>query len=198
MLVNMECQCLANAQCSTRECLEVVGIPIEAEQKDVEGTVLSVLEKVGCKIDPANIEDCHRLTKKSDHMIIKLSRRNNCQHVLQVKNDLRNLNLKDLGFYGENKVYINWSLCQYHRMLWCKSKKLHSMGRIFSFYIAGESIKIKVHKNSTPPAITHVNDFEDHFRMQIYHLLLLQILDYGRYTMFCLCVISFLCYVEFI
>ena len=59
MLVNMECQCLANAQCSKRECLEVVGIPIEAEQKDLEGKVLSVLEKVGCKIDPANIDDCH-------------------------------------------------------------------------------------------------------------------------------------------
>ena len=37
------------------------------------------------------------------------------------------------------------------------------MGRIFSFYIAGESIKIKVHKNSTPLAIAHVNGFEDHF-----------------------------------
>ena len=59
MLVNMERQCLANAQCSKRECLEVVGIPIEAEQKDLEGKVLSVLEKVDCKIDPANIDDCH-------------------------------------------------------------------------------------------------------------------------------------------
>ena len=37
------------------------------------------------------------------------------------------------------------------------------MGRIHSFYITSESIKIKVHKNSTPLAITHVNDFEYHF-----------------------------------
>ena len=48
-------------------------------------------------------------------------------------------------------------------MLWSKSKKLHSMGRIHSFYITGESIKIKVHENSTPLAIAHVNDSEYHF-----------------------------------
>ena len=37
------------------------------------------------------------------------------------------------------------------------------MGKIHSFYIAGESIKIKVHDNSTPLAIPHVNDSEYHF-----------------------------------
>ena len=36
------------------------------------------------------------------------------------------------------------------------------MGRIHS-YIAGESIKTKVHESSTPLAITHLNDFEHNF-----------------------------------
>ena len=73
-LVNMESQCLANnAQYSSRECLEVVGIPKEVEQKDLEGKVLSVLEKVGFEIDPHNIENCHELSKKSDNVIIKFS-----------------------------------------------------------------------------------------------------------------------------
>ena len=48
-------------------------------------------------------------------------------------------------------------------MLWSESKKLDSMGRIRGFYIACKSFKIKVHENSTPLAITHVNDFEYHF-----------------------------------
>ena len=125
--------------------------------------MLSVLERVVCKTDPDNIEDLHQLSKKSDNVIIRFSRRKDCQHVLRVKNDLRNLNLRDLGFHGKNKIYINRSFCQYYRILWSKSKKLHSMGRIYSFYITGESIKIKVHENSTPLAITHVNDFEYHF-----------------------------------
>ena len=45
-LVNMEHQRWANAQYSRRDCLEVVGIPREVEQKDLEDKVLSVLEKV--------------------------------------------------------------------------------------------------------------------------------------------------------
>ena len=48
-------------------------------------------------------------------------------------------------------------------MLWSKIKKLHRMSIIKSFYIAGESTKNKVHENSTPSAITHVNDLEYHF-----------------------------------
>ena len=125
--------------------------------------VLSVLEKADCKINPDIIENCHQLSKKSDNVIINFSRRKECQHVRRVKKDLRNLNLEDLGFHGENYIYINRSLCQYYWMLWSKSKKLHSMGRIHSVYIAGESIKITVHENSTPLAIKHVNDFEYHF-----------------------------------
>ena len=117
-LVNIEHQCWANAQYSIRECLEVVGIPKEVEQKDLEGKVLSILEKVGCKVDSDNIEDWHRLSRKRDNVILKFSRRKDCQHVFRVKRDLRNLNMEDLGFYGENKIYINRSLCQCYRMLW--------------------------------------------------------------------------------
>ena len=43
-LVNMERQCWANAQYLRRECLEIIGIPKEVEQKDLEGKVLPVLE----------------------------------------------------------------------------------------------------------------------------------------------------------
>ena len=51
----MERQCWANAQYSRRECLEVVGIPRGVEQKDLESKVLSVLEKVGCKITEVDV-----------------------------------------------------------------------------------------------------------------------------------------------
>ena len=58
----------------------------------LEDKVLSALEMVGCKIHPDNIEYCHRLSKKSDNEI-NFSRRKDCQHVLQVEKDLRNLSL---------------------------------------------------------------------------------------------------------
>ena len=37
------------------------------------------------------------------------------------------------------------------------------MGKIHSFYITANAIKIKFHENNTPLAITHFNDFEYHF-----------------------------------
>ena len=156
--------------------------------------MLSFLEKFGCKTDPDNMKDCQWLGKKSDNVIIKFSRRKDSQHVLRVKKDLRNLNLEDLGFHEENKIYINRSLCQYYRMLWSKRKKLHNMGRIHSSQITGESINIKVHENSTPLAITHVNDFE-------YHVPDVDLSPTSRswtlYDVF-FCVISFFYCVEFI
>ena len=115
-LVNMEGQRWANATYSWGECLEIVVIPKEVEQKDLEGKVMLVLEKVGCEIDLGNIADCHQLIKKSDNLIIKYSRRKGCQHVLRFKKDIRNYSLENLGFQGENKIYINRSLCQYYRM----------------------------------------------------------------------------------
>ena len=49
------------------------------------------------------------------------------------------------------------------QVLWSKSKKLHSLGKIFSYYISGDAIKIKVNENSSPLSITHVDDFGKYF-----------------------------------
>ena len=89
----MERECWANPQYLRRECFEVVGIPKEVEQKDLESKMLSVLEKVGCKIIPDNIEDCLQLIKYSDNVMIKFSRRKDCQHVFQIEKDVRNLRI---------------------------------------------------------------------------------------------------------
>ena len=102
---------------------------------------------------------------------------------------------ENLGFHGENKICINRCLCQYYRMLWSVSRKLNSMSRIQSFYVAGESITIQVHESSTMLAIIHVNDFEYYFLGA--DLSLASTLNSGSWT-FCsvfLCVVSFLYWV---
>ena len=47
--------------------------------------------------------------------------------------------------------------------MWTKSKKLHSLGKINSFFISGDTIKIKVIENCLPLSITHVDDFGKYF-----------------------------------
>ena len=95
-LVTLERQCWANAQYSRRECLDIVGIPREVSGEVLEETVLDIFDKIGCKISPDHIESCHRISKKSDTVIMKFSRRKDCQQVWQVKKDLQKLKLKDV------------------------------------------------------------------------------------------------------
>ena len=42
----LERQCWANEQYSTRECLEIYGIPESVDDNDLEGKVLNLLEKI--------------------------------------------------------------------------------------------------------------------------------------------------------
>ena len=158
-LTNMERQCWANAQYSRRECLDIVGIPSEVGADVLEEKVLNIFGKLGCDIPSERIEACHRISKKSSTVIVKFTKRKDCQQVWSVKKDLQKIKMEDVNLPGQNKLFINRSLCPYYKVLWSKSKKLHSLGKIFSFYISGDTVKIKVSENSSPLSITHVDDF---------------------------------------
>ena len=161
--MTLERQCLANAQYSRRECLEVVRIPHQLDDNQLETKVLSIFEKVGCKTDPGFIDDCHRLGTNNDRVIIKFTRRKDCKQVLQVKKDLEDSTMDDMDLPRCTKIFVNQSLCPYYRILWSKSKGLHSMGIISSFFISGGTVKVKITENSRPLAITHLSDFTVHF-----------------------------------
>ena len=162
-LSTLERQCWANAQYSRRECLDIVGIPREVSGVVLEEKVLNIFGKLGCDISPDRIEACQRVVRTNDTVIVKFSRRKDCQHVWNVKKDLKKLTLEDLELHGNSKLFINRSLCPYYKMLWSKSKKLHSVSKIYSFFISGDTIKIRVNENSLPLSITHVDDFGKHF-----------------------------------
>ena len=157
-IVTLERQCWANAQYSRKECVEVVGIPRQVDDKHLEAKVLSIFQKVGCTIAPEFIDDCHRLGKNNDRVIVKFTRRNDCKQVLQVKNDLKDLTADDLNLPRGTKIIVNQSLCPYCRILWSKTKHLQKMGKINSFFISGGTVKIKIDENSKPLAVTHLND----------------------------------------
>ena len=113
----MERQCRANAQYSRRECLYIVGIPRRVSGEILEETLLNIFDKIGCSISPDHIESCHRISKKSDTVIVKFSRRKDCQQAWQVKKDLQKWKLEDVDLTGSNKLFINRSLCPYYKVL---------------------------------------------------------------------------------
>ena len=80
-LVTFERQCWAIAQYSRRECLDIVGIlrEVSGEVREVLEKVLNIFDKICCLTSPDHIESCHRITKKSDTVIVKFSRQKECQ-----------------------------------------------------------------------------------------------------------------------
>ena len=125
----MERQCWANAQYSRRECFDIAGIPHEIFKKVLEERVLKIFGKPGCDISPDRIEACHRVGRTTDAVIAKFSKRKGGQHVWNVKKDLKKLTMEEFELPGNNKLFMNKSLCPYYQMLWFKSKKLHSLGK---------------------------------------------------------------------
>ena len=140
-----------------------MGIHCEVSREVLEKKVLNIFSKLVCDICPDRIEACHCVARINDTVIVKFSRRKDCQHVWSVKKDLKKLTLEDLELPGNSKLFINRSLCPYYKMLWSKSKKLHSLSKIHSFFISGDTIKIRINENSSPLSITHVDDFGKHF-----------------------------------
>ena len=60
-------------------------------------------------------------------------------------------------------LYINQNLHPYYKLLWSKSKQLHAMKQIHSYYVFNRTIKAKIEENSRPFSITHAVDFDKYF-----------------------------------
>ena len=76
-LVVLERKCHANEQYSRRECLEILGIPAEVGDKDIEKKVLEVLDAIDAPVNMDLVENCHHIPSKGSpkKVILKLSRR---------------------------------------------------------------------------------------------------------------------------
>ena len=118
---NVERQCWANAHCSRRECLNIIGISSSFNINDLEHRVCRVFNRIGVDVKPDDIEACHRLynVKKT---IVKFSKQKLCQQVLQVKKDLKNIDISKFDFAKGTVIFFNGSLCSYYTLLLDKGK----------------------------------------------------------------------------
>ena len=159
-LVNMERQCWANAQYSRRECMGVAGIPQSVSASDLEKKKISnILEKVVMDVPAKDIDACHRVGKQG-RVIVKFLRRKDCQRVLSVKMDIQKITTTDLDLSNTTiKLYLNESLCPYYCILWSKRNALFTMGKIHSYFISNESVKIRSQEKGPSIPIIHTVDF---------------------------------------
>ena len=146
-----------------RECIEVAGVPNSVNNNELEDKVLTAFQKIGCELSPWDLEACHQLRKNSYRVIVKFSRRKDCEQIMSVKIDLKKVKMQDIGLSGNQSIFINISSCSYYRMLWSICKRLHELGNITNFYISSGTIKVKITENSSPTAITHTQHFTKYF-----------------------------------
>ena len=160
-LVTMERRCYANEQYSSRECLEILGIPASVADNDLDSKVLEILEEIDVPIDPTLVEDCHCLPSKGSpkKVIIKLNRRKVIHRILSNKNKLKNLKLELVHLLVITKLFINESLFLYYKKQWSKYKRLWSAGHISTFWIKNGSLRIKL-SNESVSMITHDCDLK--------------------------------------
>ena len=154
-VVSLERQTWSNSQYSRRECLELSGIPETTENKDLEGTVLDIFEKLDVMVDPSDVEDCHWIkpSKGTRKVTVKLSRHKDANMICLLKKGLKGMNLSSLGI--NSVVYINDSLCTYYKMLWGQCRKLLLNKWIPSFWVTNGTIKFKTVENGRVLAVTH-------------------------------------------
>ena len=161
-VVKTERQCCENAQYSRRDTLEIVGIPNSIDNSILEETVRGVFKKIGVEIDERDVQGCHSL-KEKDRTIVKFVNRKDFLQILRVKKELKSLDPTDLNFSENTKIFINESLCPYHRGIWNKCKKLRAIQKINQFYTISGLIRVKLEETGPSKIITHMVDLKELF-----------------------------------
>ena len=146
----------AQEQYSRRECLEIVGIPVSIDGKNLQATVCNILNEIDVPCGSEDLEECHRI--KGDRTIVKFSSKQKSSEVLGKKKKLKNIDGSKFDFNVGVKLYINESLFPYYRGLWGKCKKLRLDKVIFSFYTINRIIRIKKSERDNAIPITHNED----------------------------------------
>ena len=115
------------------------------------------LYNIDFDIGEDRIEACHRLTK-SDCTIVKFSRRKDCQHLMNIKKGLKDLNSTNLSFPEGTKIYVNDRLCPQYRGLWNECKKRGNDKKIYWYFTVYGALRFKQVENGPYKTIPHVNN----------------------------------------
>ena len=167
-LVEVERNLYLTDQYERRDCVELVGIPDNIPQDDLEGVVINAFGVAGITVEPRDFQACHRLRNKST-VIAKMTNRKDVQALLRAKKSLRVLNpvgRKKLNLSDEAKVYVNESLCGPFRYLLGKCNALFKKNFLAGFWTRNGCIKVKlISDNEDEGQVVDISHIEDLFKL---------------------------------
>ena len=106
-VVATEHRCWENAQYSSRDTLEVVGITMSVRDNVLEQKVCGVFQEIGVDMCNRHIQACHRL-KDKDRAIVKFTNRKDCLRILRVKKTIKRSRSCSGGLARWNQNFCQW------------------------------------------------------------------------------------------
>ena len=90
--------------------LEINGFP-RMENEDPWKIVLALAEKLEVALTEDNIEACHRISgNEKAGLIVEFASRKKRDEMIYYRKKLANISIKDFGYEGDNRIYVNESL----------------------------------------------------------------------------------------
>jgi hypothetical protein len=155
-------------QYTRRDCAEIRGIPY-VEGENTNNIVMKLGEKIGVNLNKDDISTSHRLPIKRSRgeigmannlktppgIIVKFVKRDVRESFYRARKLLKDMTTRDLGYSGENRIFVNESLTQKNKDLFNECLKIKKdKGFRFLWTYAG---KIFMRRNENSQVI-HVTD----------------------------------------
>ena len=148
-------------QYGRRESIEIVGIPENVIQNDLEKEVINVYKEAGVlvhgnELTHGDISACHRIGKKNTTIVRFVNRKWAMQGLFNGKK------LKGTKLYGNNPVFINNSFCWEFKYLGYAIRKLKTNKQIDGYKIKHGVYQVQTCGSNNFEEISHVSDFSYH------------------------------------
>ena len=151
-------------QYSRRENIEIVGIPNNIRQENLENYVINIIKELGVECSSYDIAACHRLNSKDSdgnkNTIVRFLCRKKVNAILSNKKKLSNIDIK--ARFQNRNLYIMENLSPMNRKTLDSCNYLKKKKLIASCWSFNGQINIK-YTNDEDEKPTKLNHFEDIF-----------------------------------
>ena len=163
-------------QYSRRQNIELLGLPKDIHNNDLQGKVIEILCKIGVDVKPEDIVAVHRLKgQRYPNVIIRFFDRNIVYECLQKKKNLSNIK--------EYKLFLTENLCENYKSIYDDCMKLKAEGWIKSLWTTNGLVHFKFNENDKKVIkLHHIMDIGDYFEEKEYFDDYDYISDYNSYN----------------
>ena len=144
-------------QYTRRNNLEILGIPVDVKDEQLEQKVIDIFSHLNINISKPDIEGCHQLGKSN--AIVRFVSRKVWKDALEKKFEVNRLiNNSMFGFKRENKLFTCENLTPYNQCLAWMCRDLKRAKKIHNFWSNKGIIKFRRTMNERSTSVDHESE----------------------------------------